>query len=333
MEDMPDQASPTELTVIVPRHADRQRLDHFLTEMSGLSRSQIALRYRHGDIEIDGRRPQKSGERLRSGQLVTISVPPPPPSEARPQAIPLDIVYEDEHLVILDKAADMVVHPSPGHDDGTLVNALLHRFGTLAPDLGTEDGLPRPGIVHRLDRGTSGLMVVARTAAARDGLQILIADRHVTRRYLAVVHGPRLADSGTFDTLHGRHPNDRKRFTTRVGEGKNAITHWVVLARSRSLALVECRLKTGRTHQIRVHFADDGHPLAGDTVYGGSRRLPGAEGAVIGTLTRQALHAWKLAFRHPITGAALAFRRLPPPDLLDVITRVFGEDVVESLGA
>ena len=302
-----------------------ERLDTWLAEAAGMSRSQIGLRIDAGDVLIEGRLPLKAGQKLRGGERISLVVPPPPPSEAAPEALPIDIVYEDAHLVVVNKAADMVVHPSPGHDRGTLVNALVHRYGTLAPDLGAEDGRPRPGIVHRLDRGTSGLLVVARDAPTRDALMAQIAARTVRRQYLAIVHGPKLEDAGTFRTLYGRHPTDRKRFTSRLAEGKVAVTHFSVIARARTVALVLCRLETGRTHQIRVHFADHGHPVAGDTLYGGDRRASGAEGHALAGLTRQALHAWRLAFVHPATGEAIAFEAPLPPDLAELVRSLFGD--------
>ncbi len=314
----------------MPVECAGQRLDQFLAGVSGLSRSQITQRIRLDDVRVDGRPPKKAGQKVSSGERIEVTIPPPPSSTAIPEAIPLDIVYEDKHLLVVNKTADMVVHPSPGHESGTLVNALLGRYRELAPDTGTEDGRPRPGIVHRLDRGTSGLLVVARDVGARDGLSAQIAARTVVRRYLAIAHGPNLADEGTFDTLHGRHPRDRKRFSSRVRTGRRAVTHWRVRARGRTVALVECRLETGRTHQIRVHFADHGHPLVGDGAYAGRRRAPGSEGASLKTLCRQALHAWELGFKHPVSGETLTFRVAPPADMVRPIEAVFGGDCLGS---
>jgi 23S rRNA pseudouridine1911/1915/1917 synthase len=314
------------MDITVPAECTGQRLDQFLVKVSGLSRSQITQRIRAGDVHVDGLPAKKAGQRVTGGAKLALVIPPGPSSVAIPESIPLDVVYEDAHLIVVNKSPDMVVHPSPGHESGTLVNALLGRYEALAPDLGTEDGRPRPGIVHRLDRGTSGLLVVARDVQARDGLSAQIAARSVGRRYLAIIHGPKLADEGTFDTLHGRHPRDRKRFTSRVREGRRAVTHWKVLARARTVALVECRLETGRTHQIRVHFADDGHPLVGDTAYAGRRRAPGSEGAALKMLARQALHAWALRFEHPVTGEDLQLHVDPPSDMRGAIEAVFGKD-------
>ena len=177
---------------IVPTEQAGERLDKALAEAVGMSRSFIAVRVDCGDVTIDGRAAKKPSARLKGGQTIELTVPPPLPSEAIPEDLPLSVVYEDAHLVVVNKAPDMVVHPSPGHETGTLVNALLHRYSVLAPDTGTEDGRPRPGIVHRLDKGTSGLLVVARDVAARDGLSRMLAGRDVHRTYLAIVHGQKL---------------------------------------------------------------------------------------------------------------------------------------------
>ncbi len=321
------------IDITVPAEAEGQRLDRFLTSVIELSRSQIRARIDAGDVLIDGARPTKAGQPLLGGEAIAVTIPPPPPTTALPEDIPLDVVYEDQHLVVVNKAADMVVHPSIGHETGTLVNALLHRYGALAEAPLSEDGRPRPGIVHRLDRGTSGVLVVARTQPARERLSAMLAERTIHRHYLAVVHGPNLDDSGTFDTMHGRHPRDRKRFSSRVRTGKRAVTHWQVRARAKYTALVECKLETGRTHQIRVHFADAGHPVVGDDAYAGRRRAPGSEGRALLRMDRQALHAWRLELNHPITGESLSLGALPPDDMAGTITAVFGAEVFAELDA
>jgi len=300
------------------------RLDRYLTERTALSRSQIGLRIRAGDVTINDQPPTKVGHRLQAGDVVSLTIPPPAPSTAIPEDIPLTIVFEDEHLVVIHKPAGMVVHPSPGHHSGTLVNALVHRYGTLAPEATAPMDGPRPGIVHRLDRDTTGLIVVARSVAARDHLSKQFSERSASRRYLAIVHGPRLNDKGTFDTLHGRHHKDRKRFSSKVPKGRQAITHWTVLARANHVALVECALQTGRTHQIRVHFFDHGHPIVGDSTYGGSHRVPGPQGQVLSKLTHQALHAYRLTLTHPITNEEMTFQALPTGAMADAIEHVFG---------
>lgn len=321
------------LLLEVPPDARGARLDVWLAATAGVSRSQLGLRLLAGDVLLDGRAPNKAGYPLRGGERVRLTLPPPPPTTALPEALPVEVLYEDEHLIVLNKAADMVVHPSPGHDSGTLVNALVHRFGTLAPDLGTEDGRPRPGIVHRLDLGTSGAIVVARTAAARDGLMRAIAAREVSRRYLAVVHGTRLPASGTWRTLHGRDPRHRHRFSSRVSEGREAVTHWEVLARSRAATLIACRLETGRTHQIRMHCADASAPIVGDALYGGERPVTGPEAPALRAIHRQALHALTLAFRHPVSGAPITCHAPPPEDLARLLAALFGESDAVSAWA
>jgi 23S rRNA pseudouridine1911/1915/1917 synthase len=303
------------VTLDVPIEAAGERLDRFLSNAAGISRSQVGVRIAAGDVVVNGKLPHKAGLQLRGGERIELTIPPPPPSEAIPEDIPVDVIYEDADLIVVNKAAHMVVHPSPGHESGTLVNALLHKFSVLAQSAPGEDGRPRPGIVHRLDRGTSGLLVVARTAAAHTALSRQLADRTLSRTYLAIVHGHKLDGEGTFDTLHGRHPKNRKRFSTRVEKGKRAVTHWTVLARSSATSLVECKLETGRTHQLRVHFSDYGHPICGDPTYGGIRKIHGREGAGVRKLERQALHAWKLAFIHPVTQKLVTFEAPPPPDM------------------
>jgi 23S rRNA pseudouridine1911/1915/1917 synthase len=257
-------------------------------------------------VTIDGALAS-AGDRPRAGQRVAVRPAPPPPSAAQPQAIPLAVLYEDADLVVIDKPAGMVVHPAPGHADGTLVNALLHHFGALPG----EDAA-RPGIVHRLDAQTSGVMVVARTAAAREGLMQAFATHAIERAYLAIAVGHPPAKV-TYETLHGRHPRDRKRFSSKVVRGKRALTHVEVLERLHGASLVRCTLETGRTHQIRVHLADHGFPLLGDPTYGKTPKDARVRAAA-SALGRQALHAAVLGFAHPITGRALRFETPPPSD-------------------
>lgn len=243
------------------------------------------------------------------GQRIVVRPAPPPATEAIPQDLPLDVVYEDEHLLVVDKAPGMVVHPAPGHPDGTLVNAVLHHFGALPG----EDAA-RPGIVHRLDAGTSGVMVIARTPVARDELVRRFAAHDIERAYLAIAQGD-VPATVTFDTLHGRHPKDRKRFSGKVDKGKRAVTHVERVRVLHASALVRCTLETGRTHQIRVHLAEANCSILGDPLYGSPRKDPRLReaGAALG---RQALHAAVLGFVHPVTGEALRFEREPPEDFL-----------------
>jgi 23S rRNA pseudouridine1911/1915/1917 synthase len=244
-----------------------------------------------------------------------VALRPPAPARAVPQPMPLAVLYEDEHIIAVDKPAGLVVHPAPGHPDGTLVNALLAH----CRDLAGVGGELRPGIVHRLDRDTSGVLVASKHDAAHDALVQMFERRALHREYLAVVAPAPAAAAGTIDTLYGRHPVHRKRFSSRVGRGKRAVTSWTVAERFGSeAALLRCRLATGRTHQIRVHLADTGTPVLGDPVYGRRPRAPRVAelGAALG---RQALHATRLAFAHPITGAPIDLETEPPADLRQLI--------------
>jgi 23S rRNA pseudouridine1911/1915/1917 synthase len=236
-------------------------------------------------------------------------------SDARPEAIPLDILFEDASLIVVNKPAGLVVHPAPGHDGGTLVNAILHHTEV---ELGADPR--RPGVVHRLDKDTSGIMVVARTDAAREGLSALFAAHRMERVYEAICLG-RVPAEITFDTLHGRHPVDRKRFSSKVKVGKRAVTHVQRVRELRGATLVRCQLETGRTHQIRVHLADHGFPLLGDAVYGRAGKDPLLR-EVAEELGRQALHARMLGFVHPVTGQSLRFEMEPPADFLRALARL-----------
>jgi 23S rRNA pseudouridine1911/1915/1917 synthase len=258
-----------------------------------------------GDVLVDGHKARPS-QKARAGSEIEVRPPAPLPSRAEPEEIPLAIVHADESVVVVDKPAGLVVHPAAGHWRGTLVNAFLHRFGA-AP------GEPlRPGIVHRLDKGTSGLIVVTRTEAARASLAAEFAAHTVEREYVAIARG-RVPDRVTFDTLYGRHPRSRTRFSSRVRTGKRAVTHVRVLERLAGAALVSARLETGRTHQVRVHLADAGHALVGDDTYGG--RVGDEQIAAVGrALGRPALHARVLGFVHPVTGEKMRFEREPPED-------------------
>jgi len=261
-------------------------------------------------VLVDGK-PSRPAAPARPGSEVRIVPPAPLPSRAEPEDMPIDVVHADEHLVVLDKPPGLVVHPAPGHWKGTLVNAFLHHFGPAA-------GEPlRPGVVHRLDRGTSGLLVITRTDAARALLSAQFAKHTALREYLAIAVG-RPPDRATTDTLYGRHPRHRKRFSSRVREGKRAVTHVRVIERLHGAALVAARLETGRTHQVRVHLADAGFPLLGDDVYG--RTPQGARlAAAASALGRPALHARLLGFVHPATGLEMRFEREPPQDFQDAL--------------
>ena len=266
-----------------------QRLDAFLaSSLDGLTRSQAARLIESGEVAVNGRAVSKS-YKLAGGEDIAVTLPEPEPVEAVPQDIPLDVVYEDADVIVVNKPSGMVVHPAPGHPDGTLVNALLyHCAGTLS-GIG---GALRPGIVHRIDRDTSGLIIAAKNDAAHQYLSAQLADHTLARTYECIVVGALREDRGTVDAPIARHPADRKRMAVVAG-GREAVTHWEVIARYPGYTHVRCRLETGRTHQIRVHMAYIGHPILGDTVYGAKKEVPG--------LTGQCLHAVGLRFLHPRT--------------------------------
>ena len=264
-----------------------------------------------GQVRVNGEAVVKAGTRLHAGDTIEVSLPPPRPARAEPQAMELAVLHEDADIIVIDKPAGLVVHPAPGHPDRTLVNALLAR----CPDLRGVGGELRPGIVHRLDKDTSGVMVATKHDAAHARLAAHFKAKVARREYLAVVAPPMETRRGTFSTLHGRHPVHRKRFSSLVAKGKPAVTHWQVEERFAGAAdLVRCRLETGRTHQIRVHFADAGHPILGDRTYG--RRPASARLAELAAaLGRQALHAAVLELEHPTTGARLRFEAPLPADM------------------
>ena len=266
-----------------------QRLDAFLaSSLDGLTRSQATRLIESGEVAVNGRAVSKS-YKLAGGEDIAVTLPEPEPVEAVPQDIPLDVVYEDADVIVVNKPSGMVVHPAPGHPDGTLVNALLyHCAGTLS-GIG---GALRPGIVHRIDRDTSGLIIAAKNDAAHQYLSAQLADHTLARTYECIVVGKLREDRGTVDAPIARHPTDRKRMAVVAG-GREAVTHWEVIARYPGYTHVRCRLETGRTHQIRVHMAYIGHPILGDTVYGAQKEVPG--------LTGQCLHAVGLRFLHPRT--------------------------------
>ena len=266
-----------------------QRLDAFLaSSLDGLTRSQAARLIESGEVAVNGKTAGKS-YKLAGGEDIAVTLPEPEPVEAVPQDIPLDVVYEDADVIVVNKPSGMVVHPAPGHPDGTLVNALLyHCAGTLSG----VGGALLPAIVHRIDRDTSGLIIAAKNDAAHQYLSAQLADHTLARTYECIVVGKLREDRGTVDAPIARHPTDRKRMAVVAG-GREAVTHWEVIARYPGYTHVRCRLETGRTHQIRVHMAYIGHPILGDTVYGAKKEVPG--------LTGQCLHAVGLRFLHPRT--------------------------------
>lgn len=265
------------------------RLDAFLSADGVLTRSQAARLIEEGRVCVNGRAAAKSA-RLAGGETVTVDIPEVRDTALVPQDIPLDVVYEDEDVIVVNKPKGLVVHPAPGHPDGTLVNALLHHCGDSLSGIGGEK---RPGIVHRIDRDTSGLIIAAKNDAAHLALSAQLKDHSLSRTYECLVTGSMKQDSGTVDAPIDRAPGDRKKMAV-VPAGRRAVTHWEVIARYSGVTHLRCRLETGRTHQIRVHMAYIGHPILGDTVYGAKKPVPG--------LTGQCLHATGLRFVHPRTG-------------------------------
>ena len=307
--------------LLFPFGRSTERLDRFLAEqLPELSRSQLKILIDDGRVRLDGQQV-KASLRLKGGESVTVEIPPPEPTTARPQDLPLTILYEDSRLIVVDKPAGLVVHPAAGHREGTLVNALLHH----CRDLAGIGGELRPGIVHRLDKDTSGVMVATKDDAAHQHLAAQFKVHSITRRYLALIHGLPTAAAGTIDLPIGRHPVQRKKMSTQSRAGRRAVTHWRVLRRyaADGLALVELTLETGRTHQIRVHLSESRMPVVGDPVYGGSQRgkaLADPElRAMVRALGRQALHARLLGFIHPESGAYLEFQSPLPPELAEII--------------
>jgi 23S rRNA pseudouridine1911/1915/1917 synthase len=280
------------------------RLDQYLAGLdTGMTRSQLSRLIVEGQALVNGR-PAKPSSKVRAGDSVSLSVPPPRPTGVVAQDIPVTVVYQDESVVVIDKPAGLAVHPGPGHPDMTLVNALL----AMCPDIQGIGGEIRPGIVHRLDKDTSGLMMVAKTHQAHNDLSAQIKARQVTKGYLALVEGSLKSTEGKVDAPVGRHPRRRTRMAVVVG-GKEARTNYKVRQELRGHSLVELYLETGRTHQIRVHMAHLGHPLVGDTTYGHASHL----------VDRHFLHAFHLGFKHPITGEPLDFKIDLPPDLTPAI--------------
>ncbi len=331
----------TKIQIAVEDEGAGQRLDHYLAVRpelvaESLSRTRVKSLIEAGLVWVDGAPALAPKTKLRAGQMVEIDVPEAAPAEPKAEEIPLDIRFEDEFLVVLDKPAGLVVHPGAGHETGTLVNALIAHCGESLSGVG---GVKRPGIVHRLDKDTSGLLVVAKTDAAHQGLSRLFADHGrslpLTREYLAICWGAPERLSGTIDAPLGRHSIQREKMAiVPESRGREAITHWRLLEKFGAdregkpvASLVACELETGRTHQIRVHLGSIGHPLLGDEVYGAgfrtkARLLSFKAQQALAALGRQALHARALGFEHPVTGEELHFESEPPGDfhnLLDAL--------------
>jgi 23S rRNA pseudouridine1911/1915/1917 synthase len=319
-------AGATVHRVLAPPDATGERTDRFLAGAIGaLSRSRLKTLIEEGRVSRDGAVLREPAEPVRAGALYVVALPAPIAAAPQPQAIPFPILYEDADLLVLDKPPGLVVHPAPGNADGTLVNALLAHCGENLPGIGGER---RPGIVHRLDKDTSGVMVVAKTEQALAKLSAAFAARDLDRAYLALAWGLPNPAAGEIEGAIGRDPRARKRMAIVARGGKPALTRYRTLAqRDAAVALLECVLATGRTHQIRVHLASRCHPIVGDPVY--VRRVPAAARALPDELRRllldfprQALHAARLGFAHPRTGQPLAFATPPPPDMAGLLARL-----------
>lgn len=288
-----------------------ERIDALLTRtLPSLSRSQVQKLLEQGMVTLNGRELKKNF-RCSAGEGYEVILPEPAELPLIPQNLPLDVVYEDGDLIVINKPRGLVVHPAPGHPDGTLVNALLYHCGDSLSGIG---GQRRPGIVHRIDKDTSGLLIVAKNDFAHQGLSAQLADHSLCREYEALVRGNFKLDCGTVDKPIGRHPVDRKRMAVTEKNAKPAVTHWQLLASYRGYSHILCRLETGRTHQIRVHMASIGHPLLGDFTYGAPSPEKGLEG--------QCLHARRLRFVHPRTGEHILLETELPAYFMDVLARL-----------
>jgi 23S rRNA pseudouridine1911/1915/1917 synthase len=309
-------SAPT--TLIVGVDDAGMRLDQFITSrLPDLSRSQVQRLIRDG--RVDAGPHVKAGLAVSAGQQVRVDVPPPLPAEPAAEDLPLTVLYDDADLAVIDKPAGMVVHPAAGHARGTLVNALLHHVTGLSGIGGTE----RPGIVHRLDRGTSGVMVIAKHDRAHRHLARQFHDRLVRKEYLALVWGKPVAGRH-FEAPIGRDPNNRKKMSSRARGGRVAITDIVAVEVFRGVSLVRLSIGTGRTHQIRVHLSEAGYPLLGDALYGGTRKRLPTHLAAVAKLDRPALHAARLSFGHPETGEPLEFDAPLPADLARIVNALRG---------
>lgn len=298
-------------TFVAEKEDEGQRIDVFLAEnMEGFSRSGVQKLVAEKNILLNGG-AVKANARLREKDVIDVQVPEAKEVKILPEAIPLDILYEDEDVIVVNKPQGMVVHPAPGHFSGTLVNALLYHCGE---ELSGINGEKRPGIVHRIDRDTSGVLMAAKTNAAHLSLAAQLAEHSITRKYIAIVFNGFAEDVGTVDKPIARNPQDRKKMAVVAKGGRRAVTHYRVLKRLEKFTLIEAQLETGRTHQIRVHMASIGHPLLGDLVYG-PKKQPFS-------LAGQTLHARVLGFQHPITGEYMEFEAPLPPYFETLLERL-----------
>lgn len=298
------------------------RLDSFVSEHADMTRSAAVKLIENGNVTVGGAGEPKN-YKIRSGDIIEITLPETLPCEAQPEDIPLDIIYEDNDVIVINKPSGMVVHPAAGNESATLVNALLYHCADSLSGIG---GVARPGIVHRIDKDTSGLLVVAKNDEAHLALQAQLKGHHISRVYHAIVIGNLKNDEGTVDAPIGRHPTDRKKMAVikdPAMRSRDAVTHYKVIKRFHGFTYVQCELETGRTHQIRVHMASIGHPLLGDPVYGGNKTQFEAKHRSV--IHGQCLHAKKLSFTHPKTKANVTFEAPLPPDMESVI------DILEKM--
>ncbi len=306
------------LIVVTEKHVGK-RLDIFIAHYEPhISRNRIQVMIKGGFALVNGK-PVKTGYKVKLGEQVTLDMPERPVRKVLPEAIPLNVIYEDSDIVVLNKPPGLVVHPAPGNYNGTLVNGLLYHYGSLPSSGPGMQGneRERAGIVHRLDKDTSGVIVVARTDKALRSLSGQFKNRVVKKKYIALVAGVIKKGSGTIEASLGRHVKERKKISIHTHSPREAVTSFVVKERYRNATLVEIEIKTGRTHQIRVHMAHIGHPVLGDRVYGGSKATNSGEGGI----ARQMLHAESLSLLHPETGHPMTFSVPPPRDMMDVIEK------------
>ncbi|MDY6837564.1 MAG: RluA family pseudouridine synthase [Thermodesulfobacteriota bacterium] len=301
-----------------------RRLDTVIAgRVPALSRSYAGRLIRAGCVSVN-HLPRKPGYAIKCGDIVQAEIPPPEPIDCTPEPIPLSVLHEDGHIIVLNKPSGLVVHPGPGHRTGTLVNALLYH----CRDLAGIGGELRPGIVHRLDKNTSGTIVVAKSDMAHESLCSQFKNRQVQKRYLALVYGKMKASAGVIDLPIGRHPLDRKKMSTRSRRTRSTETRWRIKETFHGATLIDVDLKTGRTHQIRVHSAALGHPVVGDATYGGKRRWKEVHSRdvqhILCSVKRQMLHAWQIAFQHPDTQQPVCFESPVPEDMASVIESLRG---------